>query len=103
MEVITKGSVEPLMVALRDRLNNITDLDDVTGKLYDVKRKSDDLAVQTNQVWVVDPDFPMYAVCVVDSTLSNYAPGDEYKLYVKWTEGGSQVVKGPLYFRVEGD
>jgi hypothetical protein len=103
MEVITKGSVEPLMVALRDRLNNVDDLDIVDGKLYDVKRKSDDEDVQMNQVWVVDPDYPMYALCVIDSTLSDYTPGDEYKLYVKWTEGGAQVVKGPLYFRVEAD
>lgn len=103
MEVITKGSVEPLMVALRDRLNNVDDLTVVSGKLYSVKKKSDDSAVQTNQTWVVDPDFPMYALCMIDTTLAAYTPGDTYKLYVKWDESGSQVVKGPLYFNVESD
>lgn len=103
MEVITKGSVEPLMVALRDRLDNITDLSVVSGKLYDVKKKSDDSNVHMAQVWVVDSDFPMYAICMIDSTLASYTPGDEYKLYVKWDESGSQVVKGPFFFRVESD
>ncbi len=103
MEVITKGSVEPLVVAMRDRLNNVEDLTILNNKFYDVKRKSDNLAVQTNQVWVVDPDFPMQAICMIDTTLSNYTPGDTYKLYVKWDEGGSQVVKGPLFFNVESD
>ena len=103
MEVITKGSVEPLMVALRDRLGNIETLDDVTGKLFDVKKKSDDSNVHLNQVWFIDDDFPMYALCMIDTTVAAYTPGDEYKLYVKWTEGSAQVVKGPLYFRVELD
>lgn len=103
MEVITKGSVEPLMVALRDRLDNIETLDDVSGKLYDVKKKSDDSNVHLGQVWFIDEDFPMYAICMIDTTLAAYTPGDEYKLYVKWTEGSSEVVKGPLFFRVESD
>lgn len=103
MEVITKGSIEPLLVALRDRLNNITDLDDVTGRLYDVKKKDDDSVIEASQTWLVDADFPMYAMCMIDTTLAAYTPGDEYKLYVRWEEGGSSVKKGPLYFRVESD
>lgn len=103
MEVIHKGSVEPLLVGLNDRLRNISTLDDVTGKLFDVKRKSDDTACQSNEVWVVDADYPMYAICLIDTTLANYTPGDEYKLYVKWESSGEQVVKGPFFFRVESD
>lgn len=106
MEVIRKGSVEPLLVGLNDRLRNVSDLDVVPGKLYDVRRKVDDAAVQTNEVWVVDEDYPMYAICMIDTTLGGYttdSQNNEFKLYVKWEGSGEQVVKGPLYFRVESD
>jgi hypothetical protein len=103
MEALTKGTVEPLMVALRDRLNNIATLDSVDGKLFDVKKKSDDSSVTSNQVWFIDTDYPMYAICMIDTTLAGFTPGDEYKLYVKWNSGAEQVIKGPLFFRVESD
>lgn len=103
MEVLTKGTIEPLMVAIRDRLNNISSLALVDGKLFDVDKKSDDSSVVVNGVWFVDADYPMYAICMIDTTISGFTPGDEYKLYVKWNSGSEQVKKGPLYFRVEDD
>ena len=103
MEVLTKGTIEPLMVGLRDRLENISTLDDVTGKLFDVKKKSDDSDVQIGGVWFIDVDHPMIALCNIDTTLSAYTPGDEYKLYVMWDSGSEQVRKGPFFFRVEND
>lgn len=103
MEVLHKGTVEALMVALRDRLGNINTLEDVDGKLFDVKRKTDDVMVTANQIWFIDPDYPMYAICVIDTTLANFTPGDDYKLYLKWASGAETVVKGPMYFRVESD
>jgi hypothetical protein len=103
MEVLTKGTVEVLIVPLADRLKNISDLDDVTGKLFDIKRKSDDGAVITNGSWFTDADYPMYALCNIDTTDSDFTPGDEYKLYLKWDSGAEQVRKGPFYFRVEDD
>lgn len=103
MEVLTKGTVEVLIVPLRDRLSNIDSLDVVGGKLFDIDRKSDDESVVANGVWFTDVDHPMYALCNIDTTLSDFTPGDEYKLTIKWTSGSEQVKKGPFYFRVEDD
>lgn len=103
MEVLQKGSVEALLVAVRDRLNNIEDLNLVTNKFFDVRKKNGDTAVQTNVAWTTDPDWPMTAICEIDTTLAGYIAGDEYKLYLKYTSGSENPVKGPLEFRVEAD
>jgi len=103
MEVLTKGTVEALVVAMRDRLDNVTDLSLVLNRFFDVRRKSDDVSVQSNVPWTVDPDFPMSAVCEIDTTLSAYQVGDTYKLYLRYSSGSESPVKGPLEFRVEGD
>jgi len=103
MEVLQKGTIEPIMVALRDRLENITDLALVTNPKFDVRRKSDDFACQTDAVWTTDSDFPMMAICLIDTTQAAYIAGEEYKLYLKYTSGSESPVKGPLFFRVEAD
>ena len=102
-EVLKKGSVEPLLIGMRDRLDNINTLDDVVGRLFDVRRKSDNVDVQTNGVWTVDPDHPMTVICVIDTTLVNYTPGDRYKVYLKFTESGIDVIKHVGEFGVEDD
>jgi len=103
MEVLKKGTIEPLLIALRDRLGNIDDLTLVSGPLFDVKAKSNNAAVQTNSPWTVDAGEPMTAICLIDTTLVGYVPGDEYKLYLKYTAGSESPVKGPIEFRVEDD
>ena len=103
MEVFVKGSVEPLMVPVRDRLGNITDLNDVSNLLFDIKRKSDGVMVQTNSPVDLDPDFPMWALCAIDTTLLSYEAGDEYHLYLKYTTGTLTPVLGHVAFRVEAD
>jgi hypothetical protein len=103
MEVLDKGTVEALIVALRDRLDNVTDLSTVSNRFFDVRRKEDDSPVQTNVAWTIDADFPMSAICEIDTTLPAYVAGDTYKLYLKYTSGSESPVKGPLYFRVEDD
>lgn len=103
MEVLKKGTVESILVAMRDRLGNLSDLSTVSNPRFDVKKKSDGSAVQTNSVWTVDADFPMTAICPIDTTLAAYVAGEEYKLYVKYTAGSESPVKGPLFFRVEDD
>jgi hypothetical protein len=103
MEVLEKGTVEALIVAVRDRLGNVDDLSVLTNKFFDVRKKSDDTVVQTNVPWAVDSDFPMSAICEIDTTLAAYVSGDTYKLYLKYTSGSESPVKGPLEFRVEGD
>lgn len=103
MEVLKKGTIEPLLVSLRDRLENVSDLSLVGGKLYDVKKKSDNSSLVANATWTTDVDFPMTAICEIDTTPSGYAGGETYKLYVKYTNGSEQPILGPIYFRVEDD
>ena len=105
MEVIKKGSIESLMVPLRDRLNNVDDLSvDVTNLRFDTKKKSDGGAVENNISCAFDlPDNPMVAICSIDSTLVAYVAGEEYKLYLKYTAGSESPILGPVFFRIEDD
>lgn len=106
MEVIKKGSIEPLMVALGDRLNNVITLSSVSSLVFDTKKKSDNTAIQTDSLAVVDVDYPMTAICQIDSTLAGYdvTPDDaEFKLYLKYTVGTEAPILGPIFFRVEDD
>lgn len=103
MEVLIKGSIESILVALRDRLGNISDLAAVSNLRFDTKKKDDDSAVQTNQLIALDPDFPMTAICSIDTTLAGYVAGEEYKLYIKYTAGSESPLLGPRFFRVEAD
>lgn len=106
MEVLKKGSIESLLVALGDRLNNINTLASVTGLVFDTKKKSDNSACQTGVAAALDTDYPMTAVCRIDTTMAAYdvTPDDaEFKLYVKYTAGTEAPILGPIYFRVEDD
>jgi hypothetical protein len=103
MEVIKKGSVESLLVALGDRLNNVTTLTAVSNLTFDTKKKSDNAACETNIVALLDTDYPMTAVCKITTTLSAYDPAEEYKLYLKYTSGTEAPILGPIFFRVEDD
>lgn len=103
MEVIKKGSVESLGVALRDRLGNVLTLASVTSLTFDVRAKSDNSVIQSNVTPLLDADYPMMALCGIDTTLSGYVGGDEYKLYLKYTTGSESPILGPRFFRVEDD
>lgn len=103
MEVIKKGSVESLLVALGDRLNNVTTLNTVSGLKFDTRKKSDNAVCQTNVNCTVDSDYPMTAICEIDTTLVAYVPAEEYKLYLKYSSGTEFPVLGPIFFRVEDD
>lgn len=103
MEVLKKGTVESLLIAMRDRLEVLTDLDDVTNRLFDVRRKDDNSAVVNNAVWFTHATKPMTGIFTIDTTLAGFVAGEEYKLYIKFTSGVDIVVKGPIFFRVEDD
>lgn len=103
MEALKKGSVESLVVALRDRLDNVVDLNTVGSLRFDTRAKDDNVAVQSNVNCAVDSDYPMSAICSIDTTLSGYTAGEEFKLYIKYTSGSEAPVLGPLFFRVEDD
>jgi hypothetical protein len=100
MDTIVKGSVESLLVALRDRLNNLTDASTLSSPLFYVHDEETDAAVQPDTPWTVDPDFPMTAICEVDTTLVAYVKGKTYNLYLKYTTGSEHPVLGPEPFRV---
>lgn len=103
MEVLKKGTIEPLLVGLRDRLQNISSLGAVTNLRFDTKKKSDGAAVQTDVAASFDSDIPMTAICLIDTTLAGYVGGEEYKLYLKYTLGADLPILGPIFFRVEDD
>ena len=103
MEVLKKGTIEPLMVALRDRLENIQDLSTITNPKFSTKKKSDNSAAETNKTLSVDSDFPMVALCLIDTTVAAYVGGETYKLYLTWEDGSQVPLKGPIEFRVEDD
>ena len=104
MEALKKGTVQSLLVALRDRLNNIDDLaTDVSSLRFDTKKKSDMTACESNKLCAVDSDYPMTAICEIDTTNVNYVVQQEYALYIKFTAGTENPVLGPVYFRVEDD
>ncbi len=103
MEVLKKGTIESLVVPLRDRLENILTLASVTTLQFDTKKKSDNSAIQSNVACVLDADFPMSAICSINTTLAGYVSGEEYKLYLKYTAGSESPVLGPIFFRVEDD
>jgi hypothetical protein len=103
MEVIKKGSIESLIVPLKDRLANVNTLASVTSLVFDTKKKSDAAACETGKTVVLDSDNPMWAICEIDSTLAAYIPKQEYGLYIKYTSGSEHPILGPMYFRVEDD
>lgn len=103
MEVLKKGSIESLLVPLRDRLGNISTLSGVTNLRFDTKKKSDNAACETNKSVVLDADYPMTAICEIDTTLAAYTAGQEFKLYLKYTAGSESPILGPTFFRIEDD
>lgn len=103
MEVLKKGSIESLLVPVRDRLGNIVTLTGVTSLLFDTRKKSDDSAVQTSVAVQLDADWPMTAICQIDTTLAGYVAGEEYKLYLRYVAGTEAPKLGPIFFRVEDD
>ena len=103
MEVLKKGTVQSLLVPLRDRLGNIEDLAIVTNLRFDTKLKADDTACETNKLVVLDVDHPMTAICEIDTTIVAYTAGQEFKLYLKYTAGSENPILGPVFFRVEDD
>lgn len=103
MESIKKGSVEALLVPLRDRLGNVDDLSTLTNLRFDTKKKEDDTAVQSDVAVVIDPAYPMTALCEITTTNALYVVDKEYCLYLKFTNGTESPVLGPVFFRVVGD
>ena len=103
MEVLKKGTTEALLIYMRDRLGNLTDLNTVTGNTFEVRKKIDNSLIQPATAWTVDPDWPMTAICVIDTNISGYVAGDEYKLYIRYTAGSESPLRGPIEFRVEDD
>jgi hypothetical protein len=90
-------------VPLRDRLNNIENLTDLSNLKFDTKDKEAATPVQSNVNIATDVDNPMWALCEIDTTLAGYVVDTEYALYVKYTNGSEAPILGPVFFRVVSD
>lgn len=84
MEVLVKNTVEPIIVDMRDRLENIADMATVTNLRFDVKDKDGNAEI-TNGIPTTDG---MKVICLIDTTASSWTE-DEYHLYVKYTDGSA--------------
>lgn len=104
MEVLSKGTIQSLLIALGDKLNNVNDLStDVTDMKFEVRRKSDDVVCETNKTVLFDSDYPMTAICEIDTTLGGYVAGDTYKIYLSYVSGSEHPKLDAARFRVEND
>jgi len=108
METLKKGTVQSLLVALRDRLGNVDTLASVTNLKFDTKKKSTGAACETNKTATFDADYPMTAICEIDTTLAAYSVDidddhEDFALYLKYTAGSENPILGPEFFRVESD
>jgi len=68
-----------------------------------VRDKLDDSVTQPDTTATLDPDFPMTAICEIETTLAGYIHNHEYKLYLKFDDGSAAPILGPHFFRVEDD
>jgi len=103
LEVLKKGTVEPILIHLRDRLEGIDDLStDVTNPRFDVVDSADVVKI-SNGVPTFIIGHPMIAVCLIDTTTGGGWPNDEYRLYFKYSDGSSNPVLYAGKFRVEDD
>jgi hypothetical protein len=98
LEVLKKGTVEPLIVDLRDRLENITDMATVTNLRFDVL-DPDDVVMMSNATPATDL---MKVICVIDTTGVGWV-NNEYRLYIKYTDGSTSPILLVGKFRVEDD
>jgi hypothetical protein len=101
--VLKKGTIEPLIVDMRDRLETITDMSTVTNLRFDVTDMAGNAEV-TNGIPSTDG---MRVVCLIDTTGAGWvAPdqtGEEYRLYIRFTDGSAAPLLLVGKFRVEND
>ena len=96
--VLNKGTIEPVIVNMRDRLENVLDMAAVTNLRFDVKDSAGNAEV-TNGVPSTDG---MKVICVIDTTGVGWTT-DEYRLYLKFTDGSTTPELLVGKFRVEDD
>ena len=100
-EVLKQGTIEPLIVNLRDRLGTIDDLaTDVTNLRFDVIASDGTTFKVTNGV---PSTVGTKAICLIDTTTGGGWPDDEYTLWIKYTDGSASPVLYAGKFRVEAD
>jgi hypothetical protein len=96
--VLNKGTIEPVIVSMRDKLENIDDMATVTNLRFDVK----DSAGVTEILNGVPSTSGMRVICVIDTTGVGWTT-DEYRLYLKFTDGVTNPELLVGKFRVEDD
>jgi hypothetical protein len=92
---LPKGTIEHLIVQVKDRLNNVTDLSLLTP-LFDVrKRGASSYIVQGAVPTILD----MTLYCLVDTTVADYVSGT-YELFVYFDNTPELPRLGPFEFEV---
>ena len=101
LEVIKQGSIEPLIVNLRDRLEGINDLGtDVTNLRFDVIAPDGTTVKISNGIPTTSG---MKAICLIDTTTGGGWADGEYSLWIKYTDGSASPILFAGKFRVEVD
>jgi hypothetical protein len=96
--VITRGSIETLLIDVTDRTGNLTTLAAAAAQ-FDVfdragNAKMSNVAIQTYVA------FPMRAGCRVDTTLGGLWTPGKYYLYLEYTANPDAPILGGLEFNV---
>lgn len=101
--VMQKGSVEPIVIDMRDRLENLTDMGTVSNLRFSVKDSAGAVEVAAG----TPSTDAMKVICLIDTTGASWsAPdqtGDEYRLYLTFQDGSATPLLLIGKFRVEND
>jgi len=102
MDILKKNTVEPFIVDLRDRLQNIVDMATVTNLRFDVKHWVAEVDTTKIANGVPSTD-GMKVICPIDTSTGGGWISDEYRLYIKFTDGTMSPILFAGKFRVEDD
>lgn len=96
--VLNKGTIEPVIISMRDKLETVDDMADVTNLRFDVKDSAGNAEVTNG----LPTTAGMKVICVIDTTGAGWTT-DEYRLYLKFTDGSTNPELLVGKFRVEDD
>lgn len=105
--VLQKGTIEPLIVDMRDRLETITNMATVTNLRFSVKDRAGNIEIASG----IPTTDAMKVICLIDTTGASWdqdivkagVQGDEYRLYISFTDGSAAPLILVGKFRVEDD
>jgi|SRR5215469_5234136 len=93
---LPRGTIENIVVDVKDSLGNLTDLSTAAVK-YDI-RKEDTTTWIVNQASATVTGMRVY--CLVDTTLTAYATSGTFELFISFTNLPERPRLGPFDFDV---